>query len=1113
MRQYLYGVEAPAEVYAPDRAPLQNEELDMLIEAYYNDVIQEQTPKLSGTGNPNRDFPGRSKPVPGSFKRMSPLGGKEFLNYEGPPLQVIMEVMRDMFDLTSRPIKAVAGAADGWVEGMQAPLRSNADTTSKVVLSMLGMPNAVLKSAQGFIEGLMGERGVAEILHRLGVKNIEERKTPEELAIEQANLEAKLASQGTLGRIVTGVGYEIANHPLEFWSSFLEDPFIAKGGIAASEKALSNVMKFGVKAGKFLEKGLSKENYALFKQFLNESRLPGGGGAKGFLERVKQAPAGFQAAWKRVWAENNPEKIAAITAVGAQTVPLRKLMTKLKELMPHFSPETSQKVQELMKAGKHQEAFNTFLKEANSDTFIRLTKNPFESAIGNTAIRTDNPMMAFIGNTDREAIWKALKKHNAQIGRKEFEMMRLDDVLKNLPEDIGVLGRAAVNGNKLVQDDQVLNILSKNIEQLSPEDFKYLTDKVGTVLLNKKNAPKFYKMLNAPTMNLPSNPLMNPLEYGRLNLMLPVMESIGFGKFYQKVLWAKDAETEWLTHHFGQIAKAAKPLNKMKGRPVDWRMISKEQSERLQKMLNQGGWENAPVVTPELELLKAFRKQYDEIFKDLGLPADKYRKNFVQHMKDMMAGELDDAKPWNVGGRTTDVKESIRESFKGARQGEDWFIPDAFDSFQTYAKMVARAKFRNPVYEKLTAELNAMNLKPAVKDFIMEVLNDYRGARVKSTIADTMAAGFMKSPLAKLLNISGPQARTAAMDGMDSLVQLGYLTGMGANFKLPLQNLSQQALIIPKTGFKSWVDAQKYSKMLVMEQITDTGKALDSLGPIVKGFNSDPEYLAMKRILKMNEKYRHSGNLGEILTSDPHRHGKIFPTPLESISQKAIGVTGFPHSEADNVTVSVLSGIIDAMKRKGVKSFQALEKNPQTLRDSLDMGNKLALDTMGHFNREFRPMWARHDIGRFLYQYGSFGMLMANLAMKDMQHMPLFFNTLGQQAALATALTISGLSGNDYAAYTQALGPLRNFAALGGEDSSKAVKSPALKAGIGAVQYGYGSANRLMGGSGKDLQKRGIKNIKRSFSSAGYNNLMEAVRMKDPSRIFLKKQWPKRKKK
>ena len=284
---------------------------------------------------------------------------------------------------------------------------------------------------------------------------------------------------------------------------------------------------------------------------------------------------------------------------------------------------------------------------------------------------------------------------------------------------------------------------------------------------------------------------------------------------------------------------------------------------------------------------------------------------------------------------------------------------------------------------------------------------------------------------------------------------------------------------------------------------------MDSLGPIVKSFNNDAEYNAMKRIVQSNEKYRASVGMAEKAAVDPHKHGRIFPTKLESASQKAIGITGFPQSEVDDTSVCVISGIVDGMKRKGISSFAALEKRPQDLRDVLDLANNLTLETMGHFNREARPMWARHDIGRFLYQYGSFGMLMANKAMKDMTHMPTFLKTLGSQAALAATLTAGGLSGANYAAYFQALSPLKQFAALGGDDPAKAVKSPALKLGIGATQYGYGTVNKALGGSGTQMQERGKKNMKRSFSSAGYNNLMEAIRLHDPSRLVLKKNWPK----
>jgi hypothetical protein len=226
--------------------------------------------------------------------------------------------------------------------------------------------------------------------------------------------------------------------------------------------------------------------------------------------------------------------------------------------------------------------------------------------------------------------------------------------------------------------------------------------------------------------------------------------------------------------------------------------------------------------------------------------------------------------------------------------------------------------------------------------------------------------------------------------------------------------------------------------------------------------------------------------------------------------QKAIEVTGFPQSERWLFSQSMANGLRHRMKELGIGSYEALSKHSK-FNDVLKYAEDLAVRTQFQYNKMFRPLWAQNPSGAHILQYFTFGGRMANQAMRDLMlpsRHKVMMKLLMQQSLLATTLTAGGLAGSGYAAYFSAVDPLKQLLQVGGPDTSKAVKSPALKGIYGAMQASVGGLT-----GSKRLQSRGFTAMKQSVTPAAYKITKEAMDFKDPSRLFLYRNYPKYKKK
>jgi hypothetical protein len=229
-----------AETYIPEYSAISNDEIEQDLNSFSNEPIVENLPEYD-----DRNFPGRSQPSEGTkglkvIPRLLQLGGvlPMIPPKEGHSLNTLFEIARDLNDVYKRPGKAVWGAVDGIMEAAEKPNRTNAHGVARAV-AMLALPaDMTIKSAQGFIEGLKGWRGAAEVMHRLGVKNAKEKLSPEAFEKRQREYEEKLKKQGFIGKIASSVAHSMTDEPLEFFGELAEDPFLLKGAIVSGGKAV-----------------------------------------------------------------------------------------------------------------------------------------------------------------------------------------------------------------------------------------------------------------------------------------------------------------------------------------------------------------------------------------------------------------------------------------------------------------------------------------------------------------------------------------------------------------------------------------------------------------------------------------------------------------------------------------------------------------------------------------------------------------------------------------------------------------------------------------------------------------------------------------------------------
>jgi hypothetical protein len=380
-----------------------------------------------------------------------------------------------------------------------------------------------------------------------------------------------------------------------------------------------------------------------------------------------------------------------------------------------------------------------------------------------------------------------------------------------------------------------------------------------------------------------------------------------------------------------------------------------------------------------------------------------------------------------------------------------------------------------------------------MKEYIGNHLKSFAGQRIDDPVIDTMVKGFMQTPFAAWMGLTENVAREKAFTAAYNLLQWGYASGMGLNFKLPVRNMFQSLLGVPNTNIKTWTGA-----------VQDVGKLM------APAASHDLETRALNRILQSSEVFKgRVGNLSQMLPTEVSKN-TAFPGKFETLMRKSIEVTGFPASEKWLFSQSMANGLRYRMDQLGIKSYDALLKHSK-YQDVLKYSENLAGKIHFHYNKMFRSLFLNNASGAHILQYFTFGGRMANQALKDMMlpsRHKVLLKMLMQQSLLATTLTAGGLAGNGYAAYFSAVDPLKQLLQVGGPDTAKTIKSPALKGVYGAMQASVGGLT-----GSKRLQSRGFTQMKQSVTPAAYKISKEAIAFKDPSRLFLYRNYPKYKKK
>jgi hypothetical protein len=281
-------------------------------------------------------------------------------------------------------------------------------------------------------------------------------------------------------------------------------------------------------------------------------------------------------------------------------------------------------------------------------------------------------------------------------------------------------------------------------------------------------------------------------------------------------------------------------------------------------------------------------------------------------------------------------------------------------------------------------------------------------------------------------------------------------------------------------------------------------------GLLAKAFvagNQDAEVQAFKGILSKSKLYK--ARVGEVSQMMPDTGmNSTYKTTLQDISEKAIKVTGFTASEKQLVESSLAVGMYEEGKKFGLNSMDAIARSKH-FNKILDTAEKLTMDTQFMYHKVMRPQFMNGMLGSHLLQFGTFGANMGNLALRDMlpSQREYLTKSIMQQSLLAMTLTAGGLAGSGYAPYFGAIDPLKQ-ALSASADPSKSIRSPALRGTYGAGQMAVGGLT-----GSKSLVGRGQTNLKQSVTPAAYKITKQAMDFKDPSRLFLYKNFPARKKK
>jgi len=1103
-----------SEVYNPELSEVSNTEIQNMLDSYLSEDIQEYD---------DRNFPGHSQPASQQASlKFAPAGMVGLMSKsEDVSLNTLFELARDLNDIYTRPMKAVFGAADGIMEAVEKPARTNASTVARAVSALMLPIDVPIKSAQGFIEGLRGHRGAAEILHRLGVKNAKEKLSPEDYARKEKEYEEKLKKQGIIGKVASFVAHEVTDDPLGVISGLIEDPVLvasaatgaAKVGARAvlkglGEDAVLESIKHGMNVGKFLKSKLTKEEFVEFTAIISKSREKGGGGVNGLIEQLRNASIPLQKKIKELGKKMHPfqdEVLSPVTKIniGEELVTEEQIKDFLIKSLPnevvHGSKEN---IVKLIKGKNYSAALAEAILTRQSKTARAMIEDPVERALSEFGLHAADRKLGEISYDAQRILWNELKKYH-NLSENAFNELTLKKTLKLLPQNIGRSQRPGMELAILKSDPKAQEILSKEFSKVTPDDIEWVYDQYAKIIPKERLAEVFNRA-NIKLLGANQGALYNPKGLGALNFYDEVLragglyEDFGHPQFIANLLFDKDKEL-----YLEKFREALLPINggnKFLG-------ISPKKLEQLGSALEKKAV-YAKLTTQERDFIdKRMRPLMDHLYKRLAKAIKEenkiriakgldplrelgYIKDYLPHIMET----LEKCGLWEPGGYYDGIAPSIDTARRLIREGKLASYPtNIVDVYHTYLNGVLRFIHKRPVAQALTEKLGTMNLNPAMKDYITAHLKNFVGQKIEDPVIDTLVKGFMQTPLASFMGVTEETAREFVFTKAYNLLQFGYASGMGLNFKLPVRNMFQSLLGIPNTNLRTWTTAVK-----------DIGKLM---APAVK---HDAETKALNTILQNSKIYQgRVGDLSQMLPTEVSRNA-AFPGKFETLLRKSIEITGFPQSEKWLFSQSMANGLRYRMEQLGISSYEALLKHPE-LANVTKYAENLAGRIHFHYNKMFRPLFLNNPSGAHILQYFTFGGRMANQALKDIMlpsRHKVLLKMLMQQSLLAMSLTAGGLAGAGYAAYFSALDPLKQLLQVGGPDTAKSLKSPALKGIYGAMQATVGGIS-----GSKRLQSRGYTQMKQAVTPAVYKITKEAMDFKDPSRLFLYKRYPERKKK
>lgn len=1114
-----------AEVYDPEYSAISNDEIDQELkmyanEPYYSPAYSSETMPEAVEPTDNRNFPGRSKPTDMSGAKK--FATAWFMGLMSKPkdvsLNTLFELARDLNDIYKRPGKAVFGAVDGVLEAAEKPFRTNAHAVSRAVALAVLPYDMSIKSAQGFIEGLNGWRGAAEVMHRLGVKNAKEKLSPEAYKKKQLEYEEKMKKQGILGKIATSVAHDISENPLDFWSEFAEDPLLLGGAVKSGAKSLlkplgeSAVLEsitLGSATRNFLKSKLGKAEYEEFIGIVNAAREKGGGGSQGFFDGLKQASEGLQTKFKELVKRNTgigeEKAYKPITKIkiGPQKVAEEQIHAFMRDTLPDEvvkgGNETALK---LMQEGKPAEALAEAILTKQSKYLKSVTEQPVMRALAEFGTYEEGRKIGTASTYVQQTLWNEMKKYGP-LSETAFNDMTMKEVRKRLPQQLVRHINPQMELAALKSEPRMAEILSKTADKVTLEDVDWVFNQYAKIIPKERMGEVFKKAGMSP-LGANQGMFYKPKGLGALNFMDEVLREAGLHDDFSKPMFLSNqlVDTDKQVY-LEKFREALKPVNGGN----DLMKLSPQKLEQLGRAAENKA-EFMKLTKQEQDFLeKGFRPIMNDLHHKLDtaiisensmraqrglppIPTLGYQKNYLPHLFKTM----EETGMWEAGKVYDDLVPSITSAATKARQGTLTEYPtNILEVYQTYLNGVMRFVHKRPVAQALTEKLQTMPINAEMKEFISSHLNNFVGQKIEDPIIDTMVKGFMQTPLASWMGVTENTAREKVYGMAYNLLQWGYASGMGLNFKLPVRNMFQSFLGIPNTSVKSWTTA-----------IQDVGQLM------APASSHSIETRALNKILQNSEVYKgRVGNLGQMLPTEVSKNA-AFPGRFERMMNKAIEVTGFPASEKWLFSQSMANGMRHRMNELGIKSYDALLKHSK-LKDVVEYSENLATRIHFQYNKMFRPLFLNNPSGAHILQYFTFGGRMANQALRDMtlpSRHKVLLKMLFQQSLLATTLTMGGLSGAGYAAYFSAVDPLKQLLQIGGPDTAKAVKSPALKGAYGLAQ---GAVGGLTGS--KRLQSRGWTQVKQSVTPAAYKITKEAFDFKDPSRMFLYRKYPERKKK